>query len=84
MRMNMNKKKLDFNDVIHNGKQLYYTTQVKGQNAEFDFDEHYYDQVLLFMDTAMDELNRMNRRIFGLEKQVENYREKEYKYRRSL
>lgn len=80
--MNMNKKKLDFNDISDKGKELYYKTQELEQKSDFMYS--YYRDMLTFMDNALDELNYMNRKIFGMQKTIENYREKEYKYRRTL
>ncbi len=78
----MNKKKLDFNDISDKGKELYYKTQELEQKSDFMYS--YYRDMLTFMDNALDELNYMNRKIFGMQKTIENYREKEYKYRRTL
>ena len=80
--MNTNKKKLDFNDISDKGKELYYKTQELEQKSDFMYS--YYRDMLTFMDNALDELNYMNRKIFGMQKTIENYREKEYKYRRTL
>lgn len=80
--MNMNKKKLDFNDISDKGKELYYKTQELEQKSDFMYS--YYRDMLTFMDNALDELNYMNRKMYGMQKTIENYREKEYKYRRTL
>lgn len=80
--MNMNKKKLDFNDISDKGKELYYKTQELEQKSDFMYS--YYRDMLTFMDNALYELNYMNRKMYGMQKTIENYREKEYKYRRTL